>query len=108
MRASASADRIFVDPPLVENASGVKGATLGTWLYDVTHPNESKNLSGTSGSKYVQPDAGKPVQVKTAVKLDGRVLAEVTTLHQARELARPQTGASTFDSVMNLPPPALR
>jgi hypothetical protein len=59
-------------------------------------------------SKYVKPSAGQPVQVKTAVKLDGRVLAEVTTLHQARELARPQTGSTTFDSVMNLPPPALR
>lgn len=94
--------------PLVEKASGVKGATLGTWLYDVTHPNEGKNLTSTTGSRYVRPDAGKPIQVKTAVKLDGRVLAEATTLHQARELARPQTGSSVFDSVMNLPPPALR
>lgn len=94
--------------PLVEKASGVKGATLGTWLYDVTHPDEGKKLTGSTGSQFVKPDAGKPIQVKTAVKLDGRVLAEVTTLHQSRELSRPQTGSSTFDSVMNLPPPTLR
>ncbi|WP_353627543.1 hypothetical protein ABNQ24_12265 [Ralstonia pseudosolanacearum] len=59
-------------------------------------------------SKYVQQGASQPVQVKTTIKLDGRVLAEATTLHQARELARPQTGSSVFDSVMNLPPPTLR
>lgn len=52
--------------------------------------------------------APQMVQVNTAIKLDSRVLAEATSFHQAKELARPQTGPSGFDPAMNLRPPALR
>jgi hypothetical protein len=60
------------------------------------------------GSQFVRSGAGKGATVKTTIKLDGRVLAEATTLHQASELARPQTGPSTFDPSMSLRPAALR
>lgn len=54
--------------------------------------------------------AGSPqmVQVNNTIKLDGRVLAEATTFHQSKDLARPQTGPSGFDSSMMLRPPSLR
>ncbi|MBO4120289.1 hypothetical protein J5T34_05985 [Cupriavidus gilardii] len=52
--------------------------------------------------------APQMVQVNTAIRLDSRVLAEATSFHQAKELARPQTGPSGFDPAMNLRPPALR
>ncbi|SCU75518.1 putative phage-related tail protein [Cupriavidus necator] len=51
---------------------------------------------------------GGPVQVNSTVKLDSRVIAEVVTLHQSRELSRPQVGQSTFDPGMSMRPPALR
>lgn len=56
----------------------------------------------------VSGTAPSMVQVNTAIKLDSRVLAEATTFHQARDLARPQTGPSGFDPGMSLRPPALR
>ena len=58
-------------------------------------------------SKYVQQGASQPVQVNTTIKLDSRVLAEATTMHQARELGRPQTGPNTFDPAASLRPSAL-
>ena len=52
--------------------------------------------------------ASNLAQVNTTIKLDGRVLAEATSFHQARDLARPQTGPGTFDTGMGMRPPALR
>ncbi|CBJ38339.1 Putative phage-related tail protein [Ralstonia solanacearum CMR15] len=68
-------------------------------------------MSGSAEAKPIDPVAKKEpsmVQVKTDIKLDSRVIAEATTLHQARELSRPQTGPSTFDSLMSLRPPSLK
>lgn len=56
----------------------------------------------------VSGGAQTPVQVKSTVNIDGRVVAEAITWHQSRELARPQTGQSTFDPGMSLTPPAMR
>lgn len=64
-----------------------------------------------AGSKPIDPVASKApamVQVNSQVKLNERVIAEVVTLHQARDLARPQTGPGTFDGTMNLRPAAMR
>jgi len=94
--------------PLVEKASGVKGATLGTWLYDVTHPNEGKNLTGTTGSPHVKTDAGRPINVHVTGKVDGRTLLQFMAEGQAKELSRPPTGPTTFDPSMGLRPSALR
>ncbi|CAJ0705817.1 hypothetical protein [Ralstonia holmesii] len=94
--------------PLVEKASGVKGATLGTWLYDVTHPNEGKNLTGSTGSPHVKTDAGRPINVHVTGKVDGRTLMQFMAEGQAKELARPPTGPTTFDPSMGLRPSALR
>ncbi|AOY93833.1 hypothetical protein BKK79_20010 [Cupriavidus sp. USMAA2-4] len=52
--------------------------------------------------------APQTVQVNSTIKLDSRVLAEATTFHQAKELARPLTGPSGFDASMALRPPALK
>lgn len=92
-----------ISPEEVEAAKHEGGARL-------TPSAQARIDAGELGapSQYVKPAAGQPVQVKTTVKLDSRVLAEATTLHQARELGRPQTGPSTFDPAAALRAPALR
>jgi hypothetical protein len=80
------------------------------WLY-----RQAKALiTGGGGSDEMakaNPVAGSgqaTVQVNSTIKLDSRVLAEMTSFHQARELSRPQTGTSTFDRGMSLPAPSMR
>lgn len=92
-----------ISPAEIEAAKHEGGARL-------TPTAQSRVDAGELGapSQYVKPSSGQPIQVKTDIKLDGRVIAEATTLHQAKEMARPQTGPSTFDSVMNLRPVGLR
>jgi hypothetical protein len=45
----------------------------------------------------VPPSGGKNVTVNTAVNLDGRQIANVTTQHQASAAAGPLTSGSGFD-----------
>lgn len=68
-------------------------------------------MSGNANAAPINPVAGKgqpTVQVGTTIKLDGRVLAEATTMHQARELSRPQAGPALFDQSLGMRPPTLR
>ncbi|RIJ85014.1 phage tail protein [Ralstonia solanacearum] len=98
-------------------SEAVKNSSSGQTFADVSKGALSflswpyRMMSGNAEAKPINPVAGKGqsmVQVKTDIKLDGRVIAEATSLHQAKELARPQTGPGTFDSVMNLRPVGLR
>lgn len=94
------------EPGLVERI----GAPVGhffTWPWRAL----GNAISGDASAKSLDPVAGKGpamTQVNTTIKLDGRVLAEATSFHQARELSRPQTGPGTFDPTMSLRPAALR
>nr|DAF77213.1 MAG TPA: hypothetical protein [Caudoviricetes sp.] len=72
---------------------------------------DSPGSAGDSGNTPINPVSGKGqsmVQVNSVIKLNERVIAETTTLHQSRELARPQNGPGIFDPIMNLRPPSLR
>lgn len=105
LRSIADASEKVKNNPAAQSfAETSKGAlSFLSWPY--------RMMSGNAEAKPIDPVAGKGqsmVQVKTDIKLDGRVIAEATTLHQAKELARPQTGPGTFDSVMNLRPVGLR
>lgn len=100
--------------PLVEKVSGVKGATLGTYIYDLTHPNEGKELTGTTArapysnegrNRYVKPAEQKPIVLKGDVNMDGRKVGTVMWNQLGTELQRPQAGRGPFDSVMSLQPP---
>lgn len=66
------------------------------------------NAGELNGSPFVKPGAGKPVQMKTTIKLNERVLADVVSFHQSSELSRPQTGPGNFDQSLGMRPPALR
>lgn len=45
--------------------------------------------------------------VHTSVNLDGRVVAQVVTKHQARDLNRPMSGGTRFDGFKAMPHPAM-
>lgn len=89
------------------------GGPIG-WLYRsakalVTGPGTGdQNDRRLAAANPVAGTQGGMTQVNTTIKLDSRVLAEATSLHQARELSRPQTGPSTFDPGMSLRPASLR
>jgi len=89
------------------------GGPIG-WLYRsakayITGPStDDQNDRRLARANPVSGSQGTTVQVNSSIKLDSRVIAEVTSFHQQRELSRPQTGPSTFDSGMALRPPALR
>ncbi len=105
--------------PLVERASGVKGATLGTFLYDVLHGDTGKKLTATTpvssqssqgaapASSAVKVAEPKFVYLKGDVTMDGRSVGQVVWKQIEGHLARPQTGAGNFNSGMNLMPSGL-
>ena len=68
------------------------------------------SYSNEGHNRGVTPPAGsqQTVQVHTQINVDGRKVADAVTRHQAQEMARPQTGPSTFDPGMGLPPPSLK
>ncbi|PLC42260.1 phage tail tape measure protein [Ralstonia pickettii] len=102
--------------PLIERVSGVKGATLGTFLYDVLHgdtaeklpvtkPDSSHGISAPSTAvKVAEP---KLVYLKGDVTMDGRSVGQVVWKQIEGHLARPQTGSSTFNTGMQLMPSGL-
>ncbi|MGO4151511.1 hypothetical protein [Cupriavidus sp. YAF13] len=88
------------------------GGAIG-WGYRAIKAYLSPDVSDQNDRRLAKADpigtpAPQMVQVNTAIKLDSRVLAEATSFHQARDLARPQTGPGTFDTGMGMRPPALR
>lgn len=84
----------------IQNATGEKGATLGTKLYDWTHSDENRTSIAPTKSM-------KPVQVHTTINMDGRKVAETVTQHQANAASRPSAGQSTFDGSMSPRPLAI-
>ena len=102
--------------PLMERVSGVKGATLGTFLYDVLHGDAGKKLPATkpdsshgasAPSTAVKVAEPKLVYLKGDVTMDGRTVAQVVWKQIEGQLARPQTGSSNFNTGMNLMPSGL-
>ncbi|WP_198139518.1 phage tail tape measure protein [Ralstonia sp. A12] len=107
--------------PLAERMSGVKGATLGTYLYDLLHPGEGKKLTSPPTTPYSNeghnrsPVVGssvkiadqKPVILKGDVTMDGRSVGQVVWKQINGNLARPQTGSSSFNTGMQLMPSGL-
>jgi len=62
------------------------------------------------GINPIAPARANYVQVNAVYNIDGRKIAEHVSTHQARSLARPQTGTSFIDTLMGPPPvgiPAL-
>jgi hypothetical protein len=78
----------------VRKLTGNKNQNLGGWIYDATHKD----------SPYVTVISGKPVQVTTQIKIDGRKVAEAVSHHQAKAASKPFAGASSFDYGMAAPP----
>lgn len=78
------------------------------WLYRQAKALITGGGDSMAAANPVSGGAQTPVQVKSTVNIDGRVVAEAITWHQSRELSRPQTGQSTFDPGMSLTPPAMR
>lgn len=68
------------------------------------------SYSNEGHNRGVTPPAGsqQTVQVHTQINLDGRKVADAVTRHQAQDMARPQTGPSTFDGTMGMRPPQLK
>ncbi|WP_343548609.1 phage tail tape measure protein [Ralstonia sp.] len=102
--------------PLIERVSGVKGATLGTFLYDVLHGDTGKKLPATkpdsshgasAPSTAVKVAEPKLVYLKGDVTMDGRSVGQVVWKQIEGHLARPQTGSSTFNTGMQLMPSGL-
>ena len=105
--------------PLVERVSGVKGATLGTFLYDVLHGDTGKKLTATTpvssqssqgatpANSVVKVAEPKFVYLKGDVTMDGRSVGQVVWKQIEGQLARPQTGAGNFNTGMQLMPSGL-
>jgi hypothetical protein len=58
-------------------------------------------------SPFVRNGGSKPVQVSTTVNMDGKKVASIVSMHQAREANKPQSGSSMFDPNMGLAPKTL-
>ncbi|CAJ0815750.1 hypothetical protein LMG19087_02533 [Ralstonia wenshanensis] len=102
--------------PLIERVSGVKGATLGTFLYDVLHGDGGRKWpaakpesshAASSASTAVKVAEPKLVYLKGDVTMDGRTVAQVVWRQIEGHLARPQTGSSNFNTGMQLMPSGL-
>lgn len=65
------------------------------------------NPSPKGGSPNIALSNGRPIQVNTIFNLDGQRFAAAVSHHQAREAARPATGGTGFDPIMNPMPVAL-
>ena len=72
-------------------------------------PAVQAQLDALDGGKspFVRGASSKPVQVNTTVTMDGKKVASIVSMHQAREANRPQSGSSMFDPNMGLPPKTL-
>jgi hypothetical protein len=46
---------------------------------------------------FIAPAASRPIQVSTAVSMDGFKVASIVTTHQSKEVSRPQLGTGRFD-----------
>ncbi|WP_316154709.1 phage tail tape measure protein [Cupriavidus sp. BIC8F] len=82
---------------VVQGATGQKDASLGSWLYDVLHPNEGKGTASTPFLEKLDKQASaiealskapQPFVVENKVVLDGSVIAEYTNNLNARESRR--------------------
>lgn len=69
--------------------------TLGTWLYDSTHPDP------------IAKKNQQPIQLHSNIHMDGRKVAESVTTHQMKSASRPQSGIGSFDPTQMAPTPAL-
>ncbi len=84
----------------VQWATGDKNQTLGGWIYDKTHKDDTAEWN----DKFVKSRAQQPVQVNSQINMDGRKVAEAVTQHQAKEAQRPASGATRFDGRMTPAP----
>ena len=75
-----------------------------------------KNLAGSGDGKtsttpgaspFINTGNDKPTQITVVSQLDGREVARSTTMYQAKEANRPNTGAPTFDTSIGAVPPGL-
>lgn len=78
--------------------TGDKNFNLGSWIYEKTH---SDPLS------FVRPAATQHLQVKTELHVDGKKMAENTTMHQVKAGNRPTGGTSGFDGRMSYAPAGI-
>lgn len=89
-----------------------RGGLLGGWFSDMAGIGRNPGLTGAGLQAYgpgsVPPPANNntPVQVNTAVNLDGKQIANVVSNHQARALGQGGMGAPRFDPLATLALPA--
>lgn len=91
-----------------------KDWTFGSWLYNVTHPNDpgmrpdvvpGHGVSRGTVSRWLAPmSSSKPVQVHTDISIDGKKVASAVSTHTDKALQRPQIGPNLFDPSMTLLP----
>ena len=109
----------YVISPIISKLTGGKDSSLGTWLYDFTHPNQynpkapqTKNwaagpqgATGTwDGPSAVAPGAGsKTTVVHTHIHVDGREVARAVTKHQTRAMSGPSIGSQGLSTDQFIP-----
>lgn len=105
----------YVGPKLQAAWDGIKSAVgaLSDWLRSKWEwiksflpsswfSSNSNTPPVGEASPHISPRPSQPVQVHTQVNMDGFRVASVVSKHQAKSMARPQSGPSTFDGSMNL------
>lgn len=74
------------------------GEGISRNIFDATHGEYDPNKG------YVKPGAANTVQVKTELHVDGKKMAENTTMHQTKSANRPTGGTTGFDGRMGMRP----
>ncbi|HEY1772424.1 MAG TPA: hypothetical protein VGH91_04450 [Gammaproteobacteria bacterium] len=114
----------YVISPLIQKLTGGKDDSLGSWLYDFTHPNQYdpkapkpnlKNgltLTDEHGNAIAQPSAVGPnagnrtLVLHSNLHIDSKLLAKTVTKHQVRLMGGPNTSSQGMSLDQYLPPDA--
>ena len=95
-----------------------RGGVGGSWQKNDRRTGARRGFAGTlehwnEATGHYEPvnsirtATGKPTAVTTVINLDGRKVAENTTMHQSQGASRPQTGRGSFDAGMMPPSPGM-
>ncbi|WP_137010155.1 hypothetical protein [Aquitalea aquatilis] len=91
--------------PLISFFTNGKSLTLGGWAYNTFHGDDSDKLGPmrydikNGHAVPVPPKQPVVVTINQPINLDGKKIAQNTTMHQAREASMPLTGMRGFDAL---------
>jgi hypothetical protein len=94
--------------PLISFFTNGKSVSLGDWFYHITHRDEDASWTAPapihkqSIAAPVPPRQPVVVHINQPINLDGKKIAENTTMHQARAANSPAAGTSALDSHLGL------